>query len=621
VHTQDGHLIQKCLDGDSAAFGFLVDKYRQSVYALAYSRLGNFHDAEDVTQEAFITAYEKLNALKRWDSFYAWLYSITVNLCKMWRRSRSNRPDREYLEDQDEAVLDAPSIEAYQAEWTRQAGAAHEQVHQALAALPETYREVLTLYYLGGMSSQEIAQFLRTSPTAINMRLSRARAQLKEEILTMMSATFAPYKLQPSFTFRIVEQIKQTKIQTGIQKTALPWGLSIATGLTALLLILSVPFTPIFPIGRLNGSALPAETQVAEKGEIPVDVIKITEITILSSETGKVDFGQKPKPEPLNAFAPPGQEGKWARKADMPTARFFFNTAVVNGVIYAIGGWDGSKALATVEAYEPASNRWMRKADMLTARTSTQYAVVDEIIYVLSGSETVDATREVEAYNPATDTWTRKADIPTPRGNGSASVVDGKIYVIGGALPGQPLATVEMYDPATDTWTKKADMPDARLNHDAVVVNGKIYVFGGGNEKITLSPALYDPVTDTWTRLADMSRGKGEQRAVLLNGKVYVLGGLGLSEDRSSFPPLSTVEIYDLATDTWTFGVDLPTPNWGFGASLVDGKIYIFGGGGENDQAHAGVYEFDPSPPASPTSVTPAGKFATLWGKLKGTIR
>ena len=112
VRTQDGHLIQKCLDGDSAAFGFLVDKYRQSVYALAYSRLGNFHDAEDVTQEAFITAYEKLHTLKRWENFYAWLYAITSNLCKMWFRSRANRPDREYIEDQDEETLDAPSMEA-----------------------------------------------------------------------------------------------------------------------------------------------------------------------------------------------------------------------------------------------------------------------------------------------------------------------------------------------------------------------------------------------------------------------------------------------------------------------------------------------------------------------------
>ena len=64
MRTEDGYVIQKCLDGEQAAFGLLVDKYKESVYALAYSKLGNFHDAEDVAQEVFIKAYEKLSTLK-----------------------------------------------------------------------------------------------------------------------------------------------------------------------------------------------------------------------------------------------------------------------------------------------------------------------------------------------------------------------------------------------------------------------------------------------------------------------------------------------------------------------------------------------------------------------------
>ena len=99
MRTEDGHLIQKCLNVDSTAFGYLVDEYRAGVYAHAYAKLRNFHDAEDIAQEVFIKAYEKLHTLKRWDNFSAWLYSITSNLCKMWVRSRANRPDREYLEE------------------------------------------------------------------------------------------------------------------------------------------------------------------------------------------------------------------------------------------------------------------------------------------------------------------------------------------------------------------------------------------------------------------------------------------------------------------------------------------------------------------------------------------
>lgn len=87
MRTEDGYLIHKCLSGESEAFGFLVAKYKEAVYALAYSKLRNFHDAEDIAQEVFIKAYRKLHTLKRSDSFSAWLYAITSNLCKDWIRA------------------------------------------------------------------------------------------------------------------------------------------------------------------------------------------------------------------------------------------------------------------------------------------------------------------------------------------------------------------------------------------------------------------------------------------------------------------------------------------------------------------------------------------------------
>jgi len=80
-----------------------------------------------------------------------------------------------------------------------------ESVREALATLPKTYREVLMLQYFGGMNSDEIAKALGTSPTAIRMRLSRARAQLKEEMVAIMTTAFEGQRLQAGFTFRIVE--------------------------------------------------------------------------------------------------------------------------------------------------------------------------------------------------------------------------------------------------------------------------------------------------------------------------------------------------------------------------------------------------------------------------------
>ena len=168
---------------------------------------------------------------------------------------------------------------------------ANEPLYEALEALPEIYRQVLSLYYLAGMNSKEISQFLGTSTETINMRLSRARKKLKKEMTAIMSTTFDEIKLQPGFTFRIVERIKQIKIQP--RATGIPFGLSVAGGLIVALLSLTLPFSPVFPLGGLIGSALPAKTQAAEIGLIPVDVMEITELPLLSSEKGDRDFGQK----------------------------------------------------------------------------------------------------------------------------------------------------------------------------------------------------------------------------------------------------------------------------------------------------------------------------------------
>ena len=114
VRTEDGDLIRKCLNGDSTAFGFLVDKYKGCVYASAYSKLGSFEDVKDLTQEVFLRAYQNLRTLKRYERFLVWLYAITLNLCKDFWRDDLKRLDRESVEEIEPETLDNPSMDAYQ---------------------------------------------------------------------------------------------------------------------------------------------------------------------------------------------------------------------------------------------------------------------------------------------------------------------------------------------------------------------------------------------------------------------------------------------------------------------------------------------------------------------------
>ena len=279
MHTDDGHIVHQCLSENTGAFALLVEKYKARLFALVYAKVGQFEDAEDITQDVFLNAYRKLSTLRRWDNFYAWLYSIASNRCKEFHRAEKRKVDPAFLSDQSEnyqADMDA------HAEKLR-----NEQIHEALASLPEIHRQVLVLRYMAGMESKEIARTLRVSPNTVNQRLLRARTRLKavlnEEAIPMIPTAFAERKPQPGFTARIIELIKGTQNQAAPHKTALPLGLSAAGGVIILLLSLSLPQSPLYPLGEWLGGPLPLKTQVFEDGEIAVDA-EATHVAILGSQ-------------------------------------------------------------------------------------------------------------------------------------------------------------------------------------------------------------------------------------------------------------------------------------------------------------------------------------------------
>ncbi len=145
----------------------------------------------------------------------------------------------------------------------------------------------------------------------------------------------------------------------------------------------------------------------------------------------------------------------WTQKADMPQARFALSTSVIDGKIYAIGGVVVSDmtgpAVSTVEEYDPATENWTTKADMPTARAYLSTCVVNGKIYAVGGTPGSwrGLLSTVEEYNPVTDTWTTRPDMPTARCHNSTSVVNGRIYAIGGSVeywPWTPCSTVEVYE-------------------------------------------------------------------------------------------------------------------------------------------------------------------------------
>ncbi len=165
IHS-DSELIKRTLAGDERAFGVLVDRYKGAVHALVYRKIGDFHTAEELTQDAFLQAYQKLSTLRNPTLFASWLYVIASRCCLMWHRKR-----RVPMHPLDEVKTDEIETIARRADQDEQL---RQQVRDALESLPESQRTVLTLHYFGGLSCEEIGRFISTSQGAVKDRtLSR----------------------------------------------------------------------------------------------------------------------------------------------------------------------------------------------------------------------------------------------------------------------------------------------------------------------------------------------------------------------------------------------------------------------------------------------------------------
>jgi len=185
----DVQLIRKILSGDDEAFNALVQKYQKSVHTLVWRKIGDFHYAEEITQDAFLQAYEKLSTLKDPSQFAGWLYVIANRLCIAWVRKQ--KPAMQPLDAPSLKAIDNLTYERYILE-QRELEATerrHEIVDGLLTKLPESERTVMTLRYLGEMTTKEIGDFLSVSVNTIRSRLHRARKRLQEkgEFLQMPS--------------------------------------------------------------------------------------------------------------------------------------------------------------------------------------------------------------------------------------------------------------------------------------------------------------------------------------------------------------------------------------------------------------------------------------------------
>lgn len=180
TREQEAAIVRKVLGGDANSFETLVLEYEKNVYNIALRMTGNSEDAADMTQEAFIKAYNSLQSFRGDSKFSVWLYRIVSNVCLDFLRSKNRRPTVSLsVEDDDgeDAQLDVAD-ESQSPELLLDRKLTRDSVRRGLDSLPPDYRQILLLREIQGLSYDEIAQALSLEVGTVKSRIFRARKRL-----------------------------------------------------------------------------------------------------------------------------------------------------------------------------------------------------------------------------------------------------------------------------------------------------------------------------------------------------------------------------------------------------------------------------------------------------------
>ena len=177
----DREYVERCRNGSPDDFRFLVQRYQGPVFAFVAGRLGNRTLAREVAQESFVRAFFALDKLQKPEAFHAWLLGIAGRVALEFRRTVTRR--KEDGESAETVAADAPEPEE------------DLRLDEAIAALPDAYRQLILLRYFEQLSCQEIAERLQMPLGSVTKTLSRAYAALRQ-ILEPPTPTEQPASLE-----------------------------------------------------------------------------------------------------------------------------------------------------------------------------------------------------------------------------------------------------------------------------------------------------------------------------------------------------------------------------------------------------------------------------------------
>ena len=523
----DVELIHRILNGDDNAFETLVKKYQKSVHALVWRKIGDFHIAEEITQDTFLKAYQRLATLKKPQRFLSWLYVIAANNCSTYLRKKRLR--MQSLEETSTSQLEKATYSGYVVEENERTAveAQREVVKKLLAKLQESERTVLTLHYFGDMSAADIGAFLGVSVNTIKSRLRRAQQRLKKEESVVQEA-LENFKITPHLTDNIMREVSRMKpAAPSGGKPLMPWAISAATAIFIFL---------IMGIGSQYLARFQRPYDIDAQSETTVELVDVSIVLDtqakpdLRNQAGRFDTTGKRSSTGSQLSEPVTLGAAEVEKKTLPSTQQQWKQAsgpesgAISGLLASSSGDVYAASSIGIYRLRPDAQAWTlvnTTVPMTDPSNSEPSGLIpmterDDVLYLVSSDKVFASTNRGETWNPLG---------VRPKGSAVGLVVTDKALYLG-------LREKGVFR-STDTGKQWTSLTDGALDGKMVALTAlEDTVFVGTNR------GLYRLNSGVWEKLS-VETTKSVQSLAVSGKTLYIGTGPDLYEFNENIDPVA----------------------------------------------------------------------------------